>query len=89
MIPPDDVPEDVRAAVTHWSQWVDYWAVDWDFESDTFHNAWQAFRARKGPGKLELSATHTYEEPGEYRVVVKAIDILGNDTTKTLSVTVK
>ncbi len=30
VIPPDDVPEDARKAVKHWSQWIDYWAVDWD-----------------------------------------------------------
>jgi hypothetical protein len=30
VIPPDDVPEDVRTAVRHWSQWIDYWSVDWD-----------------------------------------------------------
>ena len=29
-----------------------------------------------------------YEEPGEYRVMVKVIDILGNDTTKTITVEV-
>jgi PKD repeat protein len=37
---------------------------------------------------LHLSTSHQYEQPGEYTVVVKVIDILGNDTTKTLSVTV-
>jgi len=88
VIPPDDVPEDVRAAVKHWSQWIDYWSVDWDNRSDTFHNQWQTFRTRKEP-KITLSATHTYNEPGEYRVAVKVIDILGNDTTKTLKVKVK
>ena len=31
-----------------------------------------------------LEITHTYAEPGEYAIVVKVIDILGNDTTKTL-----
>jgi DNA modification methylase len=88
VIPPDDVPEEVRQAVKHWSQWIDYWAVDWDNKGDTFHNQWQAFRTRKEP-KLPLSAAHTYAEPGEYRVVVKVIDILGNDTTKTVKVKVK
>jgi adenine-specific DNA-methyltransferase len=88
VIPPDDVPEDVRAAVKHWSQWIDYWSVDWDNKSDTFHNQWQTFRTRKDP-KITLSATHAYDEPGEYRVAVKVIDILGNDTTKTLKVKVK
>jgi adenine-specific DNA-methyltransferase len=88
VIPPDDVPEEVRAAVKHWSQWIDYWAVDWDNKGDTFHNQWQTFRTRKD-NKLELSANHKYEEAGKYRIVVKVIDLLGNDTTKTLTVQVK
>lgn len=88
VIPPDDVPEDVRKAVKHWSQWIDYWAVDWDHKGDTFHNEWQTYRTRKEP-KLELETTHTYAEKGDYTVVVKVIDILGNDTTKTVKVKVK
>jgi len=88
VIPPDDVPEEARRAVKHWSQWIDYWAVDWDNQGDTFHNQWQTYRTRKNP-KLELETTHTYAAPGEYRVVVKVIDLLGNDTTKTVRVRVK
>lgn len=88
MIPTDDVPADVQKAITHWEQWIDYWAVDWDNSDDTFHNEWQTYRTRKEP-KLERRATHTYPEPGKYRVVVKVIDILGNDTTRLLQVEVK
>ena len=88
VIPPDDVPEDVRRTVKHWSQWIDYWAVDWDNQGDTFHNEWQTYRTRKEP-KLDLETKHTYDAPGEYTVVVKVIDILGNDTTKTVKVKVK
>jgi hypothetical protein len=88
VIPPDDVPEDVQRTVKHWSQWIDYWAVDWDNKGDTFHNEWQAYRTRHEP-KLDLETKHTYDAPGEYTVVVKVIDILGNDTTKTVKVKVK
>ncbi|MFI5399190.1 MAG: DNA methyltransferase [Candidatus Binatia bacterium] len=88
MIPLDDVPEDVQKAVTHWEQWIDYWAVDWNNSDDTFHNEWQTYRTRKDT-KLARLTTHTYTEAGKYRVVVKVIDILGNDTTKVLQVEVK
>jgi len=30
VIPTDDIPEEARKAIKHWSQLVDYWAVDWD-----------------------------------------------------------
>ncbi len=87
VIPPDDVPEDVQRAITHWSQWIDYWAVDWDNQGDTFHNEWQTYRTRQDK-KLKLDASHTYPDPGQYRLMVKVIDILGNDTTKTLSISI-
>jgi DNA modification methylase len=85
IIPPDDVPEEVRKSVTHWSQWVDYWAVDWNYRDDTFHNEWQSYRTKKDP-KIVLETSHAYEEKGSYTVVVKVIDILGNDTTKAMTV---
>ena len=87
VIPPDDVPEDARKAVKHWSQWIDYWAVDWENKGDTFHNEWQTYRTRRDMS-LQLEIAHAYAEAGEYVIVVKVIDILGNDTTKSVKVRV-
>lgn len=88
VIPLDDVPEEVQRAVTHWEQWIDYWAVDWDYRGDTFHNQWQSYRTRKDKA-LQRRISNRYEQPGIYQLVVKVIDILGNDTTKTLAVEVR
>jgi adenine-specific DNA-methyltransferase len=89
MLPSEDLPEDVARAVKHWSQWIDYWAVDWNYRNDAFHNQWQSFRTRED-GELKLKAeSDSYREPGKYTVVVKVIDILGNDTTKSIDVEVK
>lgn len=87
VIPIDDVPEDVQRAIKHWAQWVDYWAVDWDYKGDTFHNQWQNYRTKKSPD-LQKLVVNTYAEPGTYVILVKVIDILGNDTTKTVTVEV-
>src|SRR2546422_599502 len=74
VIPTDDIPEEVRKVIKHWSQLADYWAVDWDFKSDTFHNQWQTYRTRKDP-KIELETKYTYFESGKYMIVVKVIDV--------------
>ncbi|MEO6533825.1 MAG: site-specific DNA-methyltransferase [Pseudolysinimonas sp.] len=87
IIPLDDVPVDVQAAVSHWSQWIDYWAIDWDNKADAFHNEWQTYRTRSS-SSIELSASHAYDVAGDYSVVVKVIDILGNDSTKMLNLKV-
>ena len=78
----DSVPEDVRDKITKWSDWIDYWAVDWDFRHDSFMQGFVAYRTRK-ERKLDLvSDPHRYEEAGRYRVLVKVVDIFGNDTSR-------
>jgi DNA modification methylase len=86
--PLEYVPQDVREKITKWEAWIDYWAVDFDFKGDTFHNQWQSYRTRKNK-KLESKTEWTYEQKGKYNVQIKVIDILGNDTTKTIEVEVK
>ncbi len=82
------IPEDVRSKVKKWSDYIDYWAVDWDFRSDTFMQGWVAYRTRK-ERKLPLTSDpHTYEKPGTYRILVKVIDIFGNDTSQAFDVEV-
>ncbi|GMU87561.1 MAG: hypothetical protein AMXMBFR48_28020 [Ignavibacteriales bacterium] len=85
IIPPDDVPEEVRGSITHWSQWIDYWSIDWNYKDDTFHNEWQSYRTKQNP-KIDLTAFNHYEEKGKYTLLVKVIDILGNDTTKAITI---
>lgn len=86
-MPLGDVPDKVRAQTTHWSQWVDYWAVDWDYRDDAFNNQWQSYRTRSEPN-LRLNARHEYESKGARTIVIKVIDIMGNDTTRRLEVKV-
>lgn len=85
IIPPDDIPEDIREHITHWSQWIDYWAVDWNYRDDTFHNEWQSYRTKQNP-KIDLTTGKIYDANEKYTVLVKVIDILGNDTTKAIQI---
>ena len=83
------IPEDVRNNVKKWSDYIDYWAVDWDFQNDSFMQGWVAYRTRKERKLPLISDTHAYEKPGKYRILVKVIDIFGNDTSQAFDVEVK
>ena len=134
----------------HWTDWVDYWAVDFDYmsrkeiikvaknmgldsvipanagiqSSNTpttsdmdsrrslpstpigggndevvefedrwtggyiFENEWQSFRTRRNRDLELTTALHSYDRPGRYTVVVKVIDIFGNDTMTLVPVNV-
>jgi len=83
------IPEDVRVKITKWSDYIDYWAVDWDFQNDTFMQGWVAYRTRNDRTLPLTSDTHTYDSAGTYRALVKVIDIFGNDTTQAFDVEVR
>jgi DNA modification methylase len=89
-IPSEDlIPEKVRDSIGSWSDLIDYWSVDFDFTDDVFHNQWQAYRTRETPALGTQSDWHEYPEPGTHAIVVKIIDIFGNDTTKLAEVRIK
>jgi adenine-specific DNA-methyltransferase len=89
-IPSEDlIPQKVRESINSWSDLIDYWSVDFDFSDEVFHNQWQAYRTREDPTLATQSDWHEYPTAGTYGVVVKIIDIFGNDTTKLAEVRIK
>ena len=86
---PELIPADVRSKVTKWSDYIDYWAVDWNFQHDTFMQGWVTYRTRRDRSLALASDPHTYSKAGKYRALVKVIDIFGNDTSQLLDVRVK
>ena len=89
VIPNDElIPNEVRGKVRRWSDYIDYWAVDWDFRNDTFMQGWVTYRTRKERSLPLASDPHRYEAPGTYQVLIKVIDIFGNDTSQCYPVTV-
>lgn len=82
------IPPEVREKITKWSDYVDYWAVDWDFQNDTFVNGWTSYRTRRDRTLKLQTDPHTYDAPGTYRILVKAIDIFGIDTSQLFEVEV-
>jgi adenine-specific DNA-methyltransferase len=78
-------PELVSEAVhSEWSDYIDYWAVDWDSRNSTFTQGWAAYRTRREKKLPLLSALHSYETAGRRRIIVRVIDIFGNETNQAL-----
>lgn len=84
---------------TSWQSFVDFWAIDWNYENlkndlnePIFENEWQSFRKRNGNKVVEdlvLKAFHSYEKSGEYTIAVKVTDVFGNDGIVTTNVVIK
>ncbi len=78
----ESIPEEVRRRVKTWPDYIDYWAVDWNFQNGTFVQGWGAYRTRKDRTLPLLSGFHAYEEGTKHRILVRVIDIFGNDTSR-------
>jgi len=83
------VPEDIRSKINKWSDYIDYWAVDWNFQKDTFMQGWASYRTREDRTLELTSDEHIYDKPGKYSVLIKVVDIFGNDTTQACEIQVK
>ena len=83
----DLIPPDVKESIKKWSDWIDYWAVDFDFQNDTFNNGWTSYRTKQ-ERKLRLVAEHEYSKQGTYKIFVKIIDIFGIDTSQVYEIKV-
>lgn len=77
----DLIPAEVKKLIKKWSDYIDYWSVDWDYKDDTFHNQWQSYRTKKDRNLELVTDAKLYDKKGDYKVMVKVIDIFGNDTT--------
>jgi len=44
---PEYLPEEIRESVKDFRSYIDYWAVDFDYKGDVFHNMRQEYRTRK------------------------------------------
>ena len=84
-IPPTPELAEIASKIKDSRELIDYWAIDWDYKGDTFHNQWQSFRVKKNP-KVDYIARHKYKKSGEYQIMVKVVDVFGNDTNKVIIV---
>lgn len=46
-LPPTPDLAEISEKIKDSTDLIDYWAVDWDYKGDTFHNQWQDYRTKK------------------------------------------
>lgn len=85
----DLIPIEVKKLIKKWSDYIDYWSVDWNYKNDTFHNQWQCYRTKNDRSLELITDPYVYKQKGDYRVMVKVIDIFGNDTTHIIELQVR
>ncbi|HUY01192.1 MAG TPA: site-specific DNA-methyltransferase [Candidatus Deferrimicrobium sp.] len=82
IIPQTDlVPNEIKDKIKKWNDWVDYWAVDFNFKNNIFNNNFISFRTMRAR-TLNLRADYSYKNAGNYKICVKVFDIFGNEISE-------
>lgn len=62
---------------------IDFWSVDWDYDSVSFRSMWQAIRNRKSNEPVTKTADFRLKKGKLYRIAVRVVDVFGNDASAT------
>ncbi|MFW9825993.1 MAG: site-specific DNA-methyltransferase [Candidatus Thorarchaeota archaeon] len=78
----DLVSESIRTKIKNFSDWIDYWAIDFNSKSPIFTNMWHSYRTPKNRRIRINSNWYKYQKSGKFLILVKVIDIFGIETIK-------
>ncbi|MFX0083734.1 MAG: site-specific DNA-methyltransferase [Candidatus Hodarchaeota archaeon] len=80
------VSKKIRNKIKSFSDWIDYWAIDYDFNDQFFNNMWVSFRTPKKRELMLKSKPYPYNMSGKYNLSIKLIDIFGIETQKSYEI---
>ncbi len=82
------LPTKIKEKISVFSDWIDYWAIDYYKKEKSFTNMWISYRTPK-KRKLKLKSNpFLYEKPGFYNLTIKIIDIFGTQIIKSYQIKV-
>jgi adenine-specific DNA-methyltransferase len=82
------ISEKIKEKIMSFSDWIDYWAIDFDSSNNSFKNMWFSYRTPKDRELKLKSKLYQYEKTGNYKVLIKIIDIFGIETIKPFQVNI-
>jgi len=60
---------------------IDFWAVDWDYDGETFRSRWQAIRDRRSGEPVVTTADFRLKKGKKYKIALRVVDVFGNDAS--------
>ncbi|MFX1391287.1 MAG: site-specific DNA-methyltransferase [Promethearchaeota archaeon] len=80
------ISEKVKEKLRAFSDWIDYWAVDFNSRNNLFTTMWCSYRTPKNRKLSLISNLYQYHKSDNYLVRVKVIDIFGLETIKEFNI---
>lgn len=79
----------IRKNIEIWSDWIDYWSVDFDNQEDVFNNIWVSYRTPKMRSLNLIAGPYLYKHKNDYSILIKVVDIFGTEVVQSHEVQIK
>jgi adenine-specific DNA-methyltransferase len=70
----------IKERISKWSDWVDYWAIDLDYNGKQFSNSWISYRTPKNRFLKLKAGPFKIVSSNRYEIMIKLCDIFGIET---------
>ena len=82
------IKDDFKNKIKNFSDWIDSWSIDFNYQEHSFTTAWISYRTLKNR-KLNLtSVPYIYKGKGKHKISIKVNDILGIETVQDYEVVI-
>lgn len=78
--------DQIKENVTIFSDWIDYWAIDFEPKDSGFKIMWSSYRTPKNRKLCLKSSSYQFKDSGTHHIVVKTFDIFGFETKRNYEV---
>ncbi|MHA1763674.1 MAG: site-specific DNA-methyltransferase [Promethearchaeota archaeon] len=80
----EKIKKSITNKIKKWSDWIDFFAVDFDHSQGVFNTSWASYRTQKKREIFLESCWWNHEIKDIRSIQVKVIDILGNEAIKAI-----
>ena len=85
----NEIRDKLKTKIKIFSDWVDSWAIDFDYKNECFATTWISFRTPKNRELNLTSIPFLYTMQGNYIIAVKVRDFLGNELIQRYNVSIE
>jgi DNA modification methylase len=78
----DKILEKIKENIANWTDLIDYWALDLDYQGEFFNTSWVSYRTPKSREISFKAGPFPYDKSKSLTLKVQVIDIFGTKTLK-------
>jgi len=71
------ISEEIKEKILTWSDWIDYWAIDINYQGKEFIPTWVSYRTPKNRKLILKAGPFEYKNSNSNKIMIKTYDIFG------------